>query len=105
VVLGQVSTKHADLELIESLKTRVTQAAEVLAKAHSVSPQQTLDCLALSPQCGFSSSSLAGGKDMTMNRKEIDGQKNDSNHVVATWSLTLIELSFLSILVLVLNIG
>jgi methionine synthase II (cobalamin-independent) len=70
VVLGLVSTKCAELESVESLRTGVAQAAEVLAKAHGVGAQQALDSLALSPQCGFSSSSLAGGKDMTMNRKQ-----------------------------------
>ena len=66
VVLGLVSTKKADLENTEELQAKVEEAAEVVAKAHGLTKDQALDCLALSPQCGFSSSSLAGGKDMTM---------------------------------------
>ena len=66
VVLGLVSTKRADLETIESVKKGVEQAAEIIAKAQGVAREQALDSLAISPQCGFSSSSLAGGKDMTM---------------------------------------
>lgn len=66
VVLGLVSTKRADLESIEEIKSGVNQAVQVVAKAQGVGHQEALDYFALSPQCGFSSSSLAGGKDMTM---------------------------------------
>ncbi|KAI1333848.1 UROD/MetE-like protein [Xylariaceae sp. FL0016] len=65
VVLGLISTKTADLEDLELMKSRVKEAAEVIAKAQNVSVQEALDSLAVSPQCGFSSSSLAGGKNMT----------------------------------------
>ena len=68
VVLGIVSTKRADLESIENIKAQVDQAAEVISEAQGVTKAEAMDCLALSPQCGFSSSSLAGGKDMTMER-------------------------------------
>ncbi|KAI6903077.1 UROD/MetE-like protein [Hortaea werneckii] len=68
VVLGLVSTKKAELEDPEDLRRRIAQAAECVAVGQGVSKDQALDCLALSPQCGFSSSSLAGGKDMTMER-------------------------------------
>ncbi|KAK5128897.1 hypothetical protein LTR85_000230 [Meristemomyces frigidus] len=66
VVLGLVSTKKADLEDVDELKRKIEQAAEVVARGQGVSKEEALDCLALSPQCGFSSSSLAGGKDMTI---------------------------------------
>lgn len=66
VVLGLVSTKKADLEDAGELEAKIEQAAEVVAKGQGVTRDEGLDCLALSPQCGFSSSSLAGGKDMTM---------------------------------------
>ncbi|KAI1331373.1 UROD/MetE-like protein [Xylariaceae sp. FL0255] len=65
VVLGVVSTKKAALEDVETLKGIVKKAAETIAEAQGVSYEEALDCLAVSPQCGFSSSSLAGGKDMT----------------------------------------
>lgn len=68
VVLGLVSTKKAELEDLELLKKQVQEAGEVIANAQGVSKEQASDCLAISPQCGFSSSSLAGGKDMTMER-------------------------------------
>jgi len=56
------------LEDKEVLKEKIQQAAEVVAKGQGVSMEGGLDALALSAQCGFSSSSLAGGKDMTMER-------------------------------------
>lgn len=68
IVLGLVSTKRAELESMESIRSSVNQAAEVIAEAQGVSRERALDSIALSPQCGFSSSSLAGGKDMTMDR-------------------------------------
>ncbi|KAF2216586.1 hypothetical protein CERZMDRAFT_89919 [Cercospora zeae-maydis SCOH1-5] len=68
VVLGLVSTKKVDLERIEDLKGRILEAAEWVARGQGVSREEALDSLAISPQCGFSSSSLAGGKDMTMER-------------------------------------
>lgn len=68
VVLGLVSTKKAELEDAEVLKRRVLEAAEEVARGQGVNTTEALDSLALSPQCGFSSISLAGGKDMTMDR-------------------------------------
>ena len=66
VVLGLVSTKRAELESVPALERQVHQASEAIAKGQSVTKGEAVDCLALSPQCGFTSSSLAGGKDMTM---------------------------------------
>lgn len=68
VVLGLVSTKTAELENPEDLKSQIREAARVVAEAQGVSEKEALDSLALSPQCGFSSSSLAGGKGMTMEK-------------------------------------
>ncbi|KAI2610265.1 UROD/MetE-like protein [Hypoxylon fragiforme] len=65
VVLGLVSTKTAELEDPGNVKERINVAASVIAEAQGVSKEEALQCLALSPQCGFSSSSLAGGKGMT----------------------------------------
>jgi 5-methyltetrahydropteroyltriglutamate--homocysteine methyltransferase len=45
VVLGLVSSKLARMESAESLKARITEAAQVVP----------LERLALSPQCGFAS--------------------------------------------------
>ncbi|KAI1743415.1 hypothetical protein F4680DRAFT_410083 [Xylaria scruposa] len=65
VVLGLISTKKAELENPQVIKERVHMAAKVIADAQGISNSEALDCLAVSPQCGFSSSSLAGGKGMT----------------------------------------
>ncbi|KAI1451392.1 UROD/MetE-like protein [Annulohypoxylon moriforme] len=65
VVLGLVSTKTPELEDPGTIKERVHAAAEVIAKAQGVSKEEAIGCLAISPQCGFSSSSLAGGIGMT----------------------------------------
>ncbi|KAI0431567.1 hypothetical protein F5Y09DRAFT_187203 [Xylaria sp. FL1042] len=65
VVLGLISTKKAELEDPEVVKGRIQMAAKVIADAQGVTVSEALDCLAVSPQCGFSSSSLAGGKGMT----------------------------------------
>jgi 5-methyltetrahydropteroyltriglutamate--homocysteine methyltransferase len=45
VVLGLVTSKHAELEPVDALKRRIDEAAKVVP----------LDQLAVSPQCGFSS--------------------------------------------------
>ncbi|KXL49302.1 hypothetical protein M433DRAFT_158954 [Acidomyces richmondensis BFW] len=66
VVLGLVSTKRTEIEDPRTLKAKILEAAEVVAKGQGVDLVEAMDCLALSPQCGFSSSSLAGGKGMTM---------------------------------------
>ncbi|KAK8074150.1 5-methyltetrahydropteroyltriglutamate-homocysteine methyltransferase [Apiospora phragmitis] len=68
VVLGLVSTKTAELEDRAAVVAAIWQAAGVVAGAQKISMEQALGCLALSPQCGFSSSSLAGGVGMTMER-------------------------------------
>ena len=54
VVLGLISTKRAELESRDKIKQQVDQAAGVIAKAQGTSKDDALDCLALSPQCGFS---------------------------------------------------
>ena len=66
VVLGLVSTKTTELEDKLAAKEQIAAASKVIATAQQVSQEEALDCLAVSPQCGFSSSSLAGGKGMTM---------------------------------------
>lgn len=68
VVLGLVSTKTAELEDRADVEAKIREAAKVIAEAQGVSVEEALDCLALSPQCGFSSSSLAGGKGMTIEK-------------------------------------
>ncbi|KAI1406174.1 UROD/MetE-like protein [Hypoxylon fuscum] len=66
VVLGLVSTKTPGLEDQDTIREKISAAAAVIANSQGISQDEAKDCLALSPQCGFSSSSLAGGKGMTM---------------------------------------
>ncbi|KAI0158178.1 hypothetical protein GGR57DRAFT_459372 [Xylariaceae sp. FL1272] len=68
LVLGLISTKDATLENGDKVKEKIFDAAGVIAKAQGLSEKEALDCLALSPQCGFSSSSLSGGLGMTEGR-------------------------------------
>ncbi|KAK8099038.1 5-methyltetrahydropteroyltriglutamate-homocysteine methyltransferase [Apiospora kogelbergensis] len=83
VVLGLVSTKKAALEDRAAVIAGTREAAAVVAEAQKVSLEQALDCLALSPQCGFSSSSLAGGLGMTMERmwEKLDLVKSIADEV------------------------
>lgn len=68
IVLGLVSTKRPELESIDSLQSSVSQAAEIIAKARGINQEQAKGCISISPQCGFSSSSLGGGKDVDIPR-------------------------------------
>lgn len=83
VVLGLVSTKKAELEDTETLAASIHKAAEWIAQGQIVTREEALDCLAISPQCGFSSSSLAGGKDMTEERmwQKLELVRNTSKKV------------------------
>ncbi|KXT13412.1 hypothetical protein AC579_9901 [Pseudocercospora musae] len=60
VVLGLISTKKAELEDEEDVARKIYAAAEAT--------KDGLEGLALSPQCGFSSLSVAGGKGMSEER-------------------------------------
>ena len=69
VVLGVVSTKVAKLEDLDALVRRVERAADVIAKAQGRIREVVLkEVLGVSPQCGFASMSVGGGKDMSMER-------------------------------------
>ncbi|KAL4800373.1 methionine synthase, vitamin-B12 independent [Aspergillus venezuelensis] len=65
VVLGLVSTKDPELEDVDSMVRSVYEAADVIAQGQGRSRQEALDCLGVSPQCGFSSLSGGNGKGMT----------------------------------------
>lgn len=57
VVLGLVTTKRPDMEDLDTLVGRVHEAAKVIAGGQGRSAEEVLmDTLAVSPQCGFSSS-------------------------------------------------
>ena len=67
VVLGVVTTKNAEMENIDALKTRVVQAADMIAKGQGVSREEALrDNIAISPQCGFASASVGAGVGMSI---------------------------------------
>ncbi|KAJ5960766.1 uncharacterized protein N7479_007916 [Penicillium vulpinum] len=67
VVLGVVSTKSPELEDLDELVSRVYAASEVIARGQGRTVAEILDTsLGVSPQCGFASMSLGGGKGMTM---------------------------------------
>ena len=68
-VLGLVSTKVAELEDREMLTKKMRDAGRVIAEAWSCNPEEAIrEALAISPQCGFSSHSMKGGKGMTWDR-------------------------------------
>jgi methionine synthase II (cobalamin-independent) len=69
VVLGVVSTKVAELEDLDVLERRVESAADVIAEAQGRTREVVLkEALGVSPQCGFASMSVGGGKGMNMER-------------------------------------
>ncbi|KAF7303598.1 Methionine vitamin-b12 [Mycena indigotica] len=57
VVLGIVTTKHAELENPDFLKARIVEAVQILVNgAPPRAPEVALAQLSISPQCGFASS-------------------------------------------------
>lgn len=72
VVLGLVSTKSPHMEDFDSMVRSVYEAADVIAAGQKRSREEALDCLGVSPQCGFSSASYGKGTGMNM---EIMWQK------------------------------
>ncbi|KAJ5715597.1 uncharacterized protein N7483_012778 [Penicillium malachiteum] len=67
VVLGVVSSKSPDLEDLDELVQRVHSAAEVIARGQGRGVEEVIKTsLGVSPQCGFASMSLGGGRGMTM---------------------------------------
>ncbi|KXT06619.1 hypothetical protein AC578_8613 [Pseudocercospora eumusae] len=55
VVLGVVTTKDPQLEDKELIKSRVMEAAEIIAKGQGRTVQEALENIGISPQCGFAS--------------------------------------------------
>ena len=54
VVVGVISTKVRELEDKEEMKIRVLNAANWVAKGTGESPEEALERISVSPQCGFS---------------------------------------------------
>ncbi|CZT23839.1 related to methionine synthase II (cobalamin-independent) [Ramularia collo-cygni] len=55
VVLGVVTTKDPEMEDKEVIKSRVLQAAEIIAKGQGRSVEEAMENIGISPQCGFAS--------------------------------------------------
>ncbi|KAH7311581.1 hypothetical protein B0I35DRAFT_438379 [Stachybotrys elegans] len=55
VVLGVVTTKDPALEDAEVIKTRVREAAQVIANGQGRSVDEAMQTIGISPQCGFAS--------------------------------------------------
>lgn len=63
-MLGVVTTKDPELEDAELIKTRVREAAEIIAKGQGRSVKEAMENLGISPQCGFASVAI-GAEGMT----------------------------------------
>ncbi|KAI9799768.1 MAG: hypothetical protein M1833_003887 [Piccolia ochrophora] len=57
VILGLITSKFPELEDVEEMKTKVYQAADLMAKSAGQSREEALQRLGVSPQCGFASHS------------------------------------------------
>lgn len=55
VVLGVISSKFAEMEDRAVMKQRVLEAAEYMARGAGSTPEEALQRLSVSPQCGFAS--------------------------------------------------
>ncbi|KAL2106628.1 hypothetical protein VUR80DRAFT_6440 [Thermomyces stellatus] len=64
VVLGVVTTKDPELEDPEVIKSRVRQAAAIIAEGQGVSVDEAMKSIGISPQCGFASVAV-GAEGMT----------------------------------------
>ncbi|KPM39604.1 hypothetical protein AK830_g6964 [Neonectria ditissima] len=55
VVLGVVTTKNPELEDAEVIKSRVLEAAKIIADGQGRTTEEALEQVGISPQCGFAS--------------------------------------------------
>ncbi|KAJ5541456.1 hypothetical protein N7494_006532 [Penicillium frequentans] len=55
VILGVVTSKFATMEDKEEMKTRVINAAKIIAEGNNISLEAALNQVGVSPQCGFAS--------------------------------------------------
>ena len=62
VVLGLITTKKPELESLDSLRQRVTDASRYVA----------LERLAVSPQCGFASSIIGNNISLEAQRRKLE---------------------------------
>ena len=71
VVLGLVTTKRAELESMEELKQRISQASRYIP----------LKRLGLSPQCGFASSIIGNVLSLEEQRRKLELVVKTAQHV------------------------
>lgn len=64
VVLGVVTTKDPQLEDQNLIKSRVQEAAQIIAKGQGRSVEEAMENIGISPQCGFASVAI-GADGMT----------------------------------------
>ena len=64
VVLGVITTKDPDLEDAETIKSRVREAAKIIAEGQGQTVEQVMERIGISPQCGFASVAV-GAEGMT----------------------------------------
>ena len=64
VVLGVVTTKDPEMEDPELIKSRVREAAKIIARGQGRSEQEAMENIGISPQCGFASVAV-GAEGMT----------------------------------------
>lgn len=73
VVLGVVTTKDPQLEDKETVKSRVREAAKIVANGQGRSVNEVMANIGISPQCGFAS--VAVGADGMTEQKMFDKLK------------------------------
>ena len=83
VVLGVVTTKDPELEDKELIKSRVKQAAEIIAKGQNRSVEEAMENIGISPQCGFAS--VAVGADGMTEEKMFAKLKLVKDVAKALW--------------------
>lgn len=64
VVLGVVTTKDATMEDAELIKSRVREAAQIIAAGQGRTAEEAMQNIGISPQCGFASVAV-GAEGMT----------------------------------------
>ena len=57
VILGVITSKFPELEKLEEMKGKVYEAANFMAEGNNERPEDALQRLGVSPQCGFASHS------------------------------------------------
>lgn len=67
VVLGVVTTKDPELEDAEVIKSRVKEAAQIIANGQNRTVEGVMKRIGISPQCGFASVAV-GAEGMTEER-------------------------------------